>query len=112
MGDSECSADHPCTFLHGAGNAGSGVVGCNGYSPIDLDFTQDSRGSLDPAECSTAGTGAPICADPPVVTLSGSGGPGSVVLLQNAAIGTVVGMCGGTGAAYGPDGEFCTDHDP
>jgi len=111
-GDSVCPADKPCAWLHGPGNAGSGLVGCNGYTPVDLDFSQDSRGSSDPTQCATAGTGAPICADPPVINLSGTGGPGSVLLLTNNAIGTVVGMCTGTSAAYGPDHQFCTADDP
>ena len=26
----------PCTYVHGAGNSGSGFLGCNGLTPIDV----------------------------------------------------------------------------
>ena len=96
-----CDGKNPCAFLHGDGNAASGVVGCgaNGYSPVDVLFDQDAGGS--------SGT------KPPVMTLSGSGPIGSAVLLSSNAIGNVTGGCSGSDLArYGPDGELCTDDDP
>jgi hypothetical protein len=101
-GDSVCPADKPCAFLHGPGNAASGVVGCgpDGYSPVDVLFDLDSGGS----------TGVP---GKPIITLSGSGATGSALLLSNNAIGTVSGSCTGNDTSvYGADGVLCTDDDP
>src|SRR5262249_10459436 len=47
-GDVECTGDKPCTFVHGPGNASSGIVGCNGLSNTNLSFTQDSGGVAHP----------------------------------------------------------------
>jgi len=103
-GSMTCPSDLPCTYVHGPGNAGTGVIGCtSGLSPIDLDVTQDSRGSSDPLECFEPGIGDPICADPPIVTLSGSSTVnGSSIIVTHSAIGVKVGGCDG----------FCTDEDP
>jgi hypothetical protein len=96
-GDTVCTTKGlaPCSFLHGPGNAASGVVGCGaaGYSPVDILVVG-------------GGSGTPI-------TLSGSGPSGSALFLSNNAIGAISGECTGTDAAnYGNDGAFCTDDDP
>ncbi len=98
-----CPANLPCTFVHGAGNSGQGLLGCNGLSPINLNVSQDSNGSADPGQCLEPGVGAPICADPPVITLSGESNlSGSAILVTHTAIGVRTGSCSG----------FCTDSDP
>lgn len=100
-GPSVCPADKPCSFLHGPANSGSGVVGCTtGLDNVDVMFTQDSGG-----ESGISGK--------PIITLSGHGGPGSIVLVTNNAIGTVTGSCSGSDPdIYGIDGQICTDDDP
>ncbi len=93
----------PCAFVHGPGNSGSGLIGCNGLTPINLQVSQDSRGSQDPPACLTAGVGAPTCADPPVITVSGTNpAPGSALLVTHTAIGVKTGSCT----------NFCTASDP
>jgi hypothetical protein len=98
-GASVCPADKPCAFLYGPGNAASGVVGCEGYSPVNVLWTQDSGGS-------SGMRGKPI------ITLSGTGGQGSALLLSSRALGTVFFCTGTDPTVYGPDGKFCTDDDP
>ncbi len=99
-----CPVAKPCAFVHGPGNSGSGRITCGGnLIPFNLDVTEDSRGSTDPAECLTPGIGAPTCADPPIITLSGSTTvPGSSIIVTHTAIGTKTGGCV----------DFCTDADP
>ncbi len=98
-----CPENRPCGFVHGPGNSGSGRITCGGnLTPFNLDVTEDSRGSTDPAECLTPGVGAPTCADPPIITLSGSTTvPGSSIIVTHTAIGTKTGGCA----------DFCTDAD-
>jgi len=92
--DGPCPAELPCAFIHGPGNAATGELGCTGATGIDILFTQDDAdGSCNPGPC----TGKPS------ITLSGSGGPGSGLLLNSTAIGNVVGAC---------TAGFCTDSDP
>ena len=111
-GDSVCTGagKNPCAFVHGPGNSASGRIGCDGLDGINLTYFQDSRGNQDPPECSTTNTTP--CAAPPVITLDGTGGPGSAMIINSTAIGQVTGNCSGSGAAYGPDGKFCTNDDP
>jgi len=98
-----CPTNLPCTFVHGPGNSGQGLLGCSGLSPINLNVSQDSLGSGDPMECLEPGIGAPTCADPPVIALSGSSTlQGSQITVTHTAIGVRTGGCGG----------FCTDTDP
>ena len=94
-GDSVCVGKKPCTFVHGAGNAAAGFIGCTGLEATNVTMTQDCFG-----------------AGGPVVSLDGVGGPGSAVLSVSTALGSVVGLCAGSGAEYGPDGQFCTNDDP
>lgn len=89
---SECNGDKPCAPLHGPGNTISGVVGCEGLSPIDLEAVYQN-GDL-------------------ALDLSGSGGPGSALAVASINIEIVLGACTGTGSEYGPDKMFCTADDP
>jgi hypothetical protein len=41
-GDSECVGKNPCTYVHGPGNAATGIIGCNGLEATNLLFTQDA----------------------------------------------------------------------
>ena len=95
-----CPAELPCAPVHGAGNTGSGVIGCQGLSPNTVNFELDCNGvpNQDPLD--------------PVITLADEGPAGSAFMVLSAAIGTVVGACTGTSADYGPDGMFCTADDP
>lgn len=107
-GDSVCPVDKPCAFINGPGNAASGTAACSdaGLEGANLNYTQDSRGSQDPAQCADQpGLGAPTCAAPAVITLSGHGAKGSAVSFNTQAIGIALGAC--SGAA-----NFCTDNDP
>jgi len=99
-GASVCPPDEPCSFVHGPGNSASGVIGCSGLAGVDVMYAQDCNGN--PA-------GVP---GDPVLSFSGSGGPGSALLLTSVAVGTVFGSCSGSDGAYGVDGEYCTDDDP
>jgi hypothetical protein len=85
---------------HGPGNSGSGGIGCESFTPANLEFLQDCNGDFggDPFD--------------PEVTLFGEGGPGTGTSILGLAIGTVVGACTGDTPDYGPDGVFCTDDDP
>ena len=95
-----CAGRAPCTFVHGAGNTASGVIGCDGLDGTDLLVEQDSGGS-------SHGAG------PPLVHLTGHGGPGSAALVQTFGITAVLGGCTGSDpSTYGPDGIFCTADDP
>lgn len=88
----DCPTDRPCTFQHGPGNTSAGVVGCNGLEGINLD--------------------AELAEETLTIAASGTGGPGSAKLVTSIGIGLVLGRCTGTGAEYGPDGQFCTADDP
>jgi len=89
-GDSVCKGKNACAFVHGPGNSASGVIGCDGLDGVNVDLTQDYGGSSGISE-------------PPVLSFSGTGGPGSAVLFGTTAI--------GIGPLRGPDG-VCTDDDP
>ncbi len=99
-GQEECPTDLPCAAVHGPGNTASGFIGCEGLEPGSVNFELDCNGN--PGE------------DPfdPIITLSGTGAPGSAFMVLSAAIGTVVGACTGTSPDYGADGAFCTGDDP
>jgi hypothetical protein len=99
-GEETCPVDLPCAPMNGAGNTGSGFIGCQGLSPNEVLFDLDCNGvpGQEPGE--------------PIITLGEEGGPGSAFIILNAAIGTVVGACSGSSPDYGPDSEFCTDDDP
>jgi len=99
-GPDVCPPDKPCSFVHGAGNSASGVIGCSGLTGVNVAYVQDCNG--DPS-------GAP---SDPVLSFSGAGGPGSAVLLTSVAVGTVFGSCSGSDPVYGADMEYCTDDDP
>lgn len=96
--ESVCSGKKPCTYLHGAGNTISGVIGCNGLPEINLDYTVDMGGE----------SGQP---QPPQITLSGEGGLGSARMVATIGLDVVLGRCTGQGTNYGPDGRFCTADD-
>jgi hypothetical protein len=86
-----CPASRPCTAVFGPGNSAAGVVGCESLAGVNVDVTQDS--------CPEAGEpGGPV-----QLTLSESGGPGSMLLVNAIGIGTSIGACQPT---------FCTDADP
>jgi hypothetical protein len=80
-GASVCPADKPCAFVHGRGNAASGVIGCQGLDAVDVTYVQDCNG--------TPG-GAP---SNPVISFSGAGGSGSALLLTSVAVGTIFQSC-------------------
>lgn len=92
-----CAGKKPCASVFGPGNGGTVFVGCDSLEGANLTVTQDSGG----------GSGA----KPAVITLSGTGGAGSVVVQTATSLGFVIGSCSGTGPDYGPDGEFCTSDD-
>jgi len=107
-GDSVCASNKPCAFVHGPGNSAAGVIGCDGLEGVNVHLTQDSG--------SPSGTPSP-----PLLTVSGTGGPGSAVVFATFAFANRVcfgsygcgSLCTGQDASiYGPDGEFCTDDDP
>jgi hypothetical protein len=119
-GDSVCAGRHPCAFVHGPGNAAAGVIGCAGLDAINVNVERDGAGAGDgfpcssDADCAVTGTClADQCApQPPRITLTGTGGAGSALLLSSRANGHTLGVCPGNGLGYGPDAEFCTDDDP
>ena len=96
-----CAGKKPCTALSGPGNAGEGVIGCGttGLPSVSYSVVQDTGGT----------TGV---VGPAIFTFGGAGPAGSQMLAFASAIGTVVGLCDGGTAAYGPDGMYCTDDDP
>ena len=54
-------------------NTASGEIGCDGLDNINVNFSQDSGG-------------ASGVAGPPMITFSGSGGPGSASVLSTIGI--------------------------
>lgn len=121
-GDSVCTGkDNPCAFEHGPGNSATGILGCKGLDGVDFLFMQDggplSAGPgtrhapcISHSECASqsciTGPNPPAkrCGPfPPVITIGGSGGPGSGIILNSTAIGTVQGGC---------LSRFCTAADP
>lgn len=104
VGEETCPPDKACAAIHGPGNAGSGFIAC-GDAGVDTDVIRDCNG--------TPG-GQP---SDPEVTISRRSGSlpadrGSGQLIITSAIGTVVGLCTGSSADYGPDGLFCNADDP
>jgi len=97
-GDSACAGSKPCAFVYGPDNAAEGVVGCESLDGNNIMVEQDSGGVSGPP-------------GPPVVTVSGTGPPGSAVLYNATGLGFVLDACEGSGPAYGEDGMFCTDDD-
>jgi hypothetical protein len=101
-GQETCPVDLPCMPVHGAGNTASGFVNCAGDAiEYNVDLVQDCNGT----------PGEPPFDPSLTFTEGGTSASGSAAMLINGAIGTVVGMCTGTAADYGPDGTFCTDDD-
>jgi hypothetical protein len=92
-----CDGKKPCASVFGPGNGGMARIGCESLDGANLTVTQDSGG----------GAGA----KPQVITLSGVGGAGSVVVQTATSLGFVIGSCSGSGPEYGPDGQFCTFDD-
>lgn len=91
--DGPCPAELPCGFVSGPGNSAIGLLGCNGLAGVNFQFLQDDLdGSCSPGPCT----------HPPVVTIGGSGPPGSGIILNSTAIGNVTGAC---------TTNFCTDND-
>src|SRR5262249_44548091 len=82
-GASVCTSagKNPCAFVHGDGNAGTGLIGCGagGLDGTDITITQDDL------DGSCAG-GASACTSPPKVTLGGHGPMGSATALLSIAI--------------------------
>jgi predicted outer membrane repeat protein len=129
-GDSVCAGKHPCAFVHGPGNAAAGVIGCAGLDAVNTSVERDGTGAgpdfpcNSDADCAVTGTclaaadhyygyGQLLCAPrPPRITLTGTGGAGSALLLSSRGSGSLIGPCEGVGPGYGPDWEFCTDDDP
>jgi hypothetical protein len=123
-----CDGKNPCASVNGAGNSGSGVIGCAaGMQGVNLFFSEDSAspvcaanpascsaGSNDPDVCNPANglvfnppvPAYPYCGAPPVIALSGAGPAGSAVILNTTAIGQATGVCGQAGP------NFCTDAAP
>jgi hypothetical protein len=62
QGDSVCAGKNPCTFVHGPGNATTGLLGCNGLSGTNLLFAQDAGGQppYPPAPTPPVGSGPPM----------------------------------------------------
>jgi hypothetical protein len=113
-GDSVCTGGKkPCAYVHGPGNSSSGFIGCGpeGLEGINLTFTQDAN--LSPLPYPPPATPPPGSSDP-VIVLSGTGPPGSGIILNSSAIGTATGVCDSAGvkAVSGPDQIYCTDDDP
>ncbi|HVM96622.1 MAG TPA: hypothetical protein VMT89_09550, partial [Candidatus Acidoferrales bacterium] len=94
----ECPADKLCAFVHGPGNAATGILGCGdaGVRGIDFNLTQDAFACTD-AMCSSRGPG------PVHETITGNGPRGSARLISSTAIGVVSGPC---------QESFCTADDP
>ncbi len=89
----ECPSERPCVAVFGPGNSAAGIVGCTGLSGVNLSVVQNS--------CPNPGD--PTVNGPVELTLSGTGGPGSTLLVNAIGIGTSIGACQPT---------FCTDADP
>jgi len=119
-GDSVCTGKKPCAFVHGPGNAVTVVVGCNGLAGTDLLFTQDA--GMKPGEIPPPQPTPQLNSKPPIIELSGNGGPGSAIQLNSSALGITsngpnsADKCVDTTKPphpdFGPDGLFCTDDDP
>ncbi len=122
----DCAAlgKKPCAFIHGPGNSASGVIGCDGLSRVDATITQEAGTEIPRPVPPTP----PSDSGPSIITLSGSGGPGSAQLFNTSQIGqtapppglanvcdarlVAAGDLAAAKAAYGEDLLFCTDDDP
>jgi len=119
-GESVCFGKKPCAFVHGPGNAATAVIGCNGLAGTDLLFTQDA--GMKPGDKPPPAPTPQPNSKPPIITLTGNGGPGSAILLNSSALGitgngpSLADKCVDTNKPphpdFGPDGLFCTDDDP
>jgi hypothetical protein len=112
---------NPCAFVYGPGNAAAGVIGCTALDAVNVTLTQDAGGTPEPP-VPTPPAGSTV----PIVTTSGTGGPGSARIPLTFRIGLValvpkapgqtkpceVPTPGQRVTEYGPDGKFCTDDDP
>jgi hypothetical protein len=96
--NASCDGLKPCAFVHGPGNTASGEIGCEQLEGTNLSYSVDAGGETGESQ-------------DPVLTLSGTGGPGSAAVLFTIGIDVVLGACTGTAADYGTDGIFCTADD-
>jgi hypothetical protein len=99
--DSVCAGAKPCAFVHGPGNAASGVIGCDGLSGINPTVNRQCTDST--------------ATDMVTVAFSGNGGAGSASILALLADLTSPTSCTAQdrfNKAFGPDGFFCTLDDP
>jgi len=105
-GNTVCPQEKPCTRVYGPDNVGLGEVGCEAAG-LDGVNTLLSQASIGANETDPVG--------PILTALSGTGGPGSIVLFETTELGFTLGKCvlpGGNPAIYGNDGMFCTADDP
>ena len=118
---------NPCASIHGPGNSSSGVVGCGagGIEGVNLTYSQDA-GGLQPAGTPTPVPPTPWAnSGPAMIMLSGTGGAGSMILVNTSRIGTGqasipqfgTNQCVETDTVkpnpiYGQDKIFCTADDP
>jgi YVTN family beta-propeller protein/cysteine-rich repeat protein len=97
-GDAGCSGRAACAYVHGPGNSASGTIACDSLDGIDLAVTQDAGGAAGPPQT-------------PSYVLSGSGGPGSALVISSLAFRNVLGDCGSASTDAGPDAQSCTSDD-
>ncbi|MBI3785611.1 MAG: hypothetical protein HY270_19635 [Deltaproteobacteria bacterium] len=95
----ECPTEKPCAFVHGPGNAATGVLGCGniGLRGVNFTLTQDAAICIDPPTCAVQERG------PVHVVTTANGLRGSARLISSTAIGLVSGAC---------QPDFCSDSDP
>jgi hypothetical protein len=98
-GSSLCAGAKPCTLVYGAGNVGTGQVGCDTLNGVNVTATQNSGG--------TSGTAGPV-----ETIVSDMGGAGSAVVYVATELGFTINPCTGTTPEYGTDQQFCTLDDP
>lgn len=99
-----CPANRPCAPVHGPGNTASGFIDCaSDATEYNVVVSQDCNGT----------PGEPPFPVQAAISTGATNAPGSMYIVNGAAIGTVVGSCSGAAPDYGPDGKFCTaDDDP
>lgn len=95
-----CPENLPCTAVFGPGNVAALAIGCEERNPdrITIDHDCDTTSGMSKFDV--------------VASISGDGRAGEAFGYAGAALGLVVGPCAGPAAAYGHDGEFCTEDDP
>ena len=98
--NSTCPDQQACAFVHGPGNAASGVVDCDGGTPSDLSIVQD---------CATP---AGRDSQPAHFELSGGGAPGSALVFTSTVLRGGGITCYDPTDNSGPDHWLCTDDDP